>query len=236
MYLTESPDEHLVWHEASIYIKPIPEYLLDFEFWDQELCHNKALYRSACGLLMSYSWLIRHRSDIRIAHDTGLLPASITYEEWTDFMIEFASHTNALRLADCRYGYGELRLSRLSSLYRVGVGSRTLRSLVDGFMPRSTRYTTFFRRNFAWILVVLVYISVVLSAMQVALATERYSESDHFQRFSASAALLSLVFVIGVATVIFIVWLTLFWFHLVSTLRYCNRVALRERNKAVSLS
>lgn len=33
IYLTESPDEHLVWHETCIFIKPLPEYLLDYEFW-----------------------------------------------------------------------------------------------------------------------------------------------------------------------------------------------------------
>ncbi|KAH7038399.1 uncharacterized protein B0I36DRAFT_316107 [Microdochium trichocladiopsis] len=30
--ITERLDEHLVWHEKSIFIKPLPKYLLSYEF------------------------------------------------------------------------------------------------------------------------------------------------------------------------------------------------------------
>lgn len=44
--ITEYPDEHLVWHDAYICIKPLPEYLFDYEFWEEELCKTEALHKA----------------------------------------------------------------------------------------------------------------------------------------------------------------------------------------------
>ncbi|KAJ3454429.1 hypothetical protein MRS44_018323 [Fusarium solani] len=234
IHLTESTDEHLVWHETCIFIKPIPEYLLDYEFWEQELCADEALHKSACGLLLSYAWLVCYRSDLRIAVEAGLLPANIDWNAWTAFMMDFTSHidTSTLCQVDSRYGYSELRLSRLNTLYRFGTAGFSLRSVVYGFMSGSTRYTTFFERNFGWILAVFVYMSVVLSAMQVALATERFGDDIRFQQFSYGMALLSMAFVLAAVAIMLLVWLTLFWFHLLSTAQYCKRVAAQRRARS----
>ncbi|KAG8664586.1 uncharacterized protein FPOAC1_013366 [Fusarium poae] len=86
IYLTETPDEHLVWHDASIFIKPMPDYLLDYEFWEQELCNDTSLYGSAYGLLVSYAWLVRHKSDLRVAIEAGLLPVDIHWNDWVTFV------------------------------------------------------------------------------------------------------------------------------------------------------
>jgi hypothetical protein len=53
--ITEDPDEHLVWLEAPIFIKPLPDYLLDYEYWRDNLCTDEELCKSACGLLLSYA-------------------------------------------------------------------------------------------------------------------------------------------------------------------------------------
>ncbi|RSL80948.1 hypothetical protein CEP52_017300 [Fusarium oligoseptatum] len=207
IHLTESTDEHLVWHETCIFIKPIPEYLLDYEFWDQELCADEALHKSACGLLLSYAWLVCYKSDLRIAGEAGLLPANIDWNAWTAFMMDFTSHidTSTICQVDSRYSYSELRLSRLNTLYRFGAAGFSLRNVVYGFMSGSTRYTTFFERNFGWILAVFVYMSVVLSAMQVALATERFGDDIRFQQFSYGMALLSMAFVLAAVAIMFLV-------------------------------
>ncbi|KAL9564494.1 hypothetical protein ACKAV7_010946 [Fusarium commune] len=180
IYLTEIPDEHLVWHDASIFIKPIPAYLLDYEFWEQELCDNIALYKSAYGLLVSYVWPVRHKSDLRIASGAGLLPANIGWNDWVAFATDLSVHLDSIILyeANRRYRYGELRLSRLNTLYRLGLAGFSLRNTVHCFMSGSTRYINFFERNFGWILAVFVYVTVVLSAMQVALATEKFKDHE----------------------------------------------------------
>ncbi|KAH7231150.1 hypothetical protein BKA59DRAFT_488857 [Fusarium tricinctum] len=227
IYPTETPDEHLVWHDASIFIKPMPDYLLDYEFWEQELCNDASLYGSAYGLLVSYVWLVRHKSDLRVASGAGLLPADIDWNDWVTFVTDLNVRLDSTTLCEVnrRYRYGELRLSRLNTLYRLGLAGFSFRNVVHGFMSGSTRYTTFFERNFGWILAVFVYITVVLSAMQVALATDRFSNSDHFQQFSYGLALLSIAFVLAAVVVILFVWWSLFWFHLLSTMQYCKQAA-----------
>ncbi|KAK7582825.1 hypothetical protein V3481_012123 [Fusarium oxysporum f. sp. vasinfectum] len=234
IYLTENPDEHLVWHDASIFIKPMPVYLLDYEFWEQDLCNDIALYGSAYGLLVSYVWLVRHPSDLRVASGAGLLPADIDWNDWVVFVTHLNVRLDSTMLCnvDRRYRYGELRLSRLNTLYRLGLAGFSLRNVVYGFMSGSVRYTTFFERNFGWILAVFVYITVVLSAMQVALATDRFSNSANFQQFSYGLALLSIAFVLAAVVIILFVWWSLFWFHLLSTMQYCKQAASQRKQRS----
>lgn len=236
IYPTENPDEHLVWHDASIFIKPLPEYLLDYDFWEQELCSDEALYESAYGLLMSYVWLVRHKSDLRVAIETGLLPEGISWSNWEAFVTDLnigPENTTSSQI-NRRYRYGELRLSRLNTLHRLGLAGLSLRNLVYGYMSASMRYTTFFERNFSWILGVFVYITVVLSAMQVALATDRFGSSVSFQQFCYGIAVLSMAFVFAATAVMLFVWWSLFWFHLLSTRRYYKKVASQRRQGSSS--
>ncbi|CAG2009883.1 unnamed protein product [Fusarium graminearum] len=164
IYLTEAPDEHL----------------------EQELCNDAALYGSAYGLLVSYAWLVRHKSDLRIAIGAGLLPVDIHWNDWVVFVADLNIRLDSIALYEVnhRYRYGELRLSRLNSLYHLGLAGLSFHNTVYGFMSGSVRYTTFFERNFGWMLAVFVYVTVILSAMQVALATNKFGSNGPFQQFS----------------------------------------------------
>lgn len=174
IFITEDPHEHLVWIESRIFPKPLPEYLLSADFWTDHLCGNEALFKFACGLWMSYSWLIRYQSDIILAKDLGLLPKFVEWVGWTTFIGDFLSHVNpdSLELVSDRYKYGELRLARLNKLYRVK--SPRLSNMVHGYMSSPTWYQDYFSKNFAWLLAVFVYVTVILSAMQVCLATAQF--------------------------------------------------------------
>ncbi|KAI8631125.1 hypothetical protein F5Y19DRAFT_425138 [Xylariaceae sp. FL1651] len=234
IFPSESPDEHLVWHDTIIYIKPIPDYLLDYEFWEKHLCDDEVLYRSAYGLLLSYTWLICYKSDHRIAVDHGLLPADIPYDAWNAFALDLGKYDggpSSLHQVSARYQYGELRLSRLNHLYRLGAAGLLMWNLVFGFTSRSTRYPAFFQRNFGWVVAVFGYFTVLLSAMQVALATERFRSDTAFQNFSYGIAILSVAFVLVAAAIMLLVWSFMFWFHLLSTIRYLRRV---ESQRAVT--
>ncbi|KAI0155132.1 hypothetical protein GGR57DRAFT_88700 [Xylariaceae sp. FL1272] len=217
--LTESPDEHLVWHDTSIWIKPVPEFLLDYTFWERELCCDEALFKSAYGLLISYTWLICYKSDHRIAQNSGILPPDINYESWANFVSELlvSGGLSVTRRMNKRYIYGELRLSRLNHLYRLGAAGFSLRNLVFGFASASTRFPTFFQRNFGWILAVFVYFSVFLSALQVALATERLGTNNAFQSFAFGIAILAIAFVLVAIAMVLLVWCSLFSFHFLSS-------------------
>lgn len=230
IYVTESPDEHLVWHDASVFIKPLPEYLLEYDFWEQNLCHDEALYKSASGLLLSYSWLVKYKSDLRIAVETGLLPP-IEWSSWVSFIMDFTDNigTTINDQVDRRYHYGDIRLSRLNHLYRFGMAGFSSRNVVFGYMSGSTRYTSFFERNFGWILGVFFYITVILSAMQVALATDKFAGDIQFQQFSYGISLLSIAFVLAAVGAMFLMWASLFWFHLFSTSQYHKKVASQRK-------
>ncbi|QYT02081.1 hypothetical protein H0G86_009087 [Trichoderma simmonsii] len=86
----ENPRFHLVRQEKSIFIKPIPVCLLNYDFWTQYLAsdlhiptgtlHESDCYRAnVLGFLRSYSHLIQHQSDLRIAKEHGLIPEDITW-------------------------------------------------------------------------------------------------------------------------------------------------------------
>ncbi|PYH69625.1 uncharacterized protein BO88DRAFT_404637 [Aspergillus vadensis CBS 113365] len=248
--LTESPDEHLVWSPGQILIKPVPEYLLDHEFWVRELCPHRELHAAACGLLLSYAWLITGLIDFQLAKDERILPCDVTWDAWTLLIRQFLEwvdnendddrcstslHTEMdyvsqprPAIINKRYEFGELRLSRLNSLYRLAPVTFSIRNLVFGFLPSSTWYQEFFERNFSWILAVLVYMSVLLSAMQVGLATEALQGNQQFQRVCVVFTLASIFFTVVLVWIMLMLWILLFFYHLGFTMMY-NRQMQRER-------
>jgi hypothetical protein len=101
--------------------------------------------------------------------------------------------------------------------------------LVYGFMSSSTWYGAFLERNFGWILAVFIYVTVVLSAMQVGLATDRLQGSIQFQNLSYGIALTSIAVVLAAVVSVLCVWLGLFWYHLLSTMHYAKKAELERR-------
>jgi hypothetical protein len=231
--ITENPDEHLVWFEDQIFVKPLPGFLLDWESWNNHLCSDPDLHEAGCGLLLSYAWLVRHKSDLDIATETGLLSKDIKWSGWVDFVDAFLANINCETLSGVnqRYKYGELRLSRLNAIYRFFPPTYSFRNLVGGYQCRSTWYQAFFDRHFKWMLAVFAMLSIVLSALQVGLATTTLQENGLFQRTSYGFTVTSLVAVAAGFTVVFSVWLNLFWYHLLAT--WLNDREVRRQRSAV---
>src|SRR5438045_2629062 len=69
--ITERADLHLVWHDSRLFLKPLPEYLMEYTIWKEIFCQDRTLYEEANGFLLSYMWLVCHKSDLKIAHDNG---------------------------------------------------------------------------------------------------------------------------------------------------------------------
>lgn len=197
--LTERPDLHLVWYKSRIYIKPLPTFLLDHAFFTANLCEDKtlseessSLHASACGLLLSYTSLVRHESDFTIATSMRLLPPDMTWERWTALAREVYTAVGD-KTINKRYLYGELRMTRLNLLYRVlMINSR-------GFHHGYTQYASFFRQNFGWLLLAFAYVTVVLAAMQTVLTSALAQENYDIHKVSywfGVAVLLTVVVVI----------------------------------------
>jgi hypothetical protein len=214
--ITEDPDEHLIWFEAQIFIKPLPDFLLDYNYWRDNLCSDEELHKSACGLLLSYAWLVRHKSDLNIAKESGLLPRNMEWTNWVEFLEGFLQNIDPSTLSQVnqRYKYGELRLSRLNTIYRVIPSAYSLRTFVRGYRSGSTWYNAFFGHHFKWMLAVFAILSVFLSALQVGLATPTLQDNRAFQRVSSRFALGAMIFAIASVALVFFVWVSLFWYHL----------------------
>ncbi|KAH4194134.1 hypothetical protein HBH42_093340 [Parastagonospora nodorum] len=183
--ITECTDEHLVWYKNNIFIKPMPGYLLDYKHWKEFLCPDEQLFASATGLLLSYVWLVASNTDFAIATEERIFPPAVTWEVWRNIVHDMLRKMDTVvAQADRRYQYGELRLSRLNTLYRFNIATFSSRNFVHGFMSTPTWYTQFFETNFSWILAAFIYFTVILSAMQVGLATSQLQENMQFHNLS----------------------------------------------------
>ena len=226
IYITERPEEHIVWREDSVFVKALPDYILCHEFWTTSICPHADLYSSALGLLWSYTWLVRSKPDLKIAHEMGLVPLDIDWASWSRFVQDILDGDQNQIWCDVslRYTYGELRLSRLNTLYRLGFAGLSLGNVVRGYMKGSHRYSTLFERNFGWLLSVFVYITVVLSGMQVALATGWFADDYGFQGLCYVVAIAAIALVPAVMLVMFLVWAGLFFYYVLSTILYHKKV------------
>lgn len=233
--ITEDPDEHLVWFETRIFIKPLPDFLLVYDYWNDNLCSDLELRKSACGFLLSYAWLVSYKSDLDIAKECGLLSKDIEWANWVEFLDAFLDNINLETLGDVnkRYKYGELRLSRLNSIYRLAPPAYSFRNFIRGYKSGSTWHEAFFQRHFKWILAAFALLTVLLSALQVGLATTRLQGYATFQTASYGFATASLVAIVAGVVLLFFVWLVLFFYHLLSAWTN-NREVDRRRSRSVS--
>ena len=227
---TQQMDLHLLRFSNKLLLKPLPEYMLDASFWEQHLCDDsdKELYESATGWLLSYVWLVTSPLDLKLAHEDGLLPAAITWPWWKAFVADLVNtiDINTPHKVNKRYHFGDLRLSRINAIYRTRFFTT---HFVRGYLYGYNRYVVFFERNFSWILILFVFFSLVLSAMQVGAALDELSGSGVFIKGSYGVVVLSMVSVAVVLGVVGVFFVGVFLFNMVSAIRHA---ASEERKRA----
>jgi len=219
--LTEQADLHLLWLDDKIFIKPLPAWLLDQDFF-----HTRAssALPAALGFLKSYVCLISCESDFILARHLHLIPSDLTWTGWLDIIQDLLSDSlNSKQDVAPRYQYGELRLSRINLIYRLDLRFR-FQHFYRGYHYSSQTYQSFLNRNFGWLLVVFVYFTILLTAMQVGLATNQLKDNLPFSTACYGFSVFSLVFplltilygaVLSIVLVIFNVAVTLL--HVKST-------------------
>ena len=233
--ITEQVDLHLVRQESRIFVKPMPDFLLSSEFWQLYLCKDRELFECAQGFLVSYLWLVCSKSDLRMAQREDLLSSEITWDRWRRFSraLLAAIDIDGLQDVNKRYHYGELRLSRLNWIYRLFSSERTLTSVIRGYMYGYNQYSDVLQRNFAWVLVAAVYVTIVLTAMQVGLATDKLGRSDMFQNASYGFTVFSILAPLIILAVITINLLGLSIFNIGATVALKNETQ-RARERIVA--
>jgi len=228
---TQQQDLHLLKFSNKLMIKPLPEWILCADFWSKHLCGDVELHQSACGFLLSYVWLITTPLDLKIAHDLALLPSFITWHWWKDFVRDFLApgnvDINTLEHVNKRYQFGDLRLGRINSTYRI----RFFYShFVRGYLYGYNRYVVFFQRNFSWILIVFVFFSLVLSAMQVGTGLKELEDNHAFLKASYVFVVFSIVSVVAVLGAVGIIFIIIFLFNMVAAINHAkNEQSARKK-------
>lgn len=191
-------DLHLVWDkDGKIFLKPIPRFLLDPDFWQNNLncpygcmCPGSSapwcmdgLRKVALGFLYTYACLISSETDFFLANEKRLLPrkaldATIEWEEWKSLARGLLNGYDPDNVHP-RFLRAELRLSRINTINRF-----TRFPPFQSYLRGWNNYSTFYRDNLAWMAGTAVFVAVVLAAMQVGLATERLQRDANFQSAS----------------------------------------------------
>lgn len=197
--ITERMEMHLVWRTGQLFLKPIPRFILAARFWKEPLpvsdnpyhhesdeYRDERLRRCARGFLFTYVAMLSHESDFYIAKEKHLIPGEIEWPDWRQFSGEIISSYDSLRV-DPRFRYGELRLGRLNKIYFFW------QTPLTKHMSSWNQYSSFWRDNFGLLAASTVYLVVVLTALQVGLATKALEKNDSFQRVSYGFAVFSLL-------------------------------------------
>lgn len=220
-------DMHLFWtNEGRLFVKPVPRFLLSPAFCQSNLqcppgctCQDppantcRAIPRRvALGFLYTYACLISSETDFHLANEKRLLPRKdhdepIAWAHWKALARELLhTHEHDPAMIHPRFQRAELRLSRLNTLSRL----TTLRS----YTRSRHSYGSFFRDNLAWMAAATVFVAVVLTAMQVGLATDRLQGDAAFQQASYGFTVFAILAPIGVFVLVMLRAL----FHLVRDL------------------
>ena len=171
--VTDQMDMHLVTHMNVVYVKPLPEYLLNFRVWSQHISQSERTRDRAYFMLSCYTnHLLISKSDFRIAHANGLIPDDISWAEW----VALARNKRFRDLSGySRSSYGEFSLARLNWICRL--------TRLEIYHPQDGR---------GWAIGVAIYITIVLT-MQVGLEVPRLSENFNFQRASYGFTVFSII-------------------------------------------
>ncbi|KAI1469024.1 uncharacterized protein F4812DRAFT_354601 [Daldinia caldariorum] len=191
--LTKALDMHLIWDTGKIFIKPLPRYLLEDACWgigglSQEIRKN------AVGFLYTYACLITHPEDFRIALEKNLLPKDDAGNDpkWASWRA-FATEVLRIDISEDvhqRFRRGELRLDRLNWIYALkDLPFPSIRLYNSPWQ----NYTDFVTSNLSWVTATTVYIAVVLTAMQVGLATDALKDNATFHRASYGFTVFSIL-------------------------------------------
>ncbi|PGH21533.1 hypothetical protein AJ80_03201 [Polytolypa hystricis UAMH7299] len=225
--ITEQADLHLLKFSNKLLVKPLPRYILDHQFWREYICGSTDLHKSACGLLLSYIWLICSPVDMRIAHDTGLLPKTLDWKFWKPFVTDVLTHidANALNQVNQRYHFGELRLGRVNTIYRARF---LFTHFIRGYLYGYNRYSIWFERNFSWLLGVFVYLSVILSAMQVATSVPPLDEHPTFQKVEYGFVIFSIVLVVAFLVLVALVCTWIFVYNMFKAILHYRSMRLER--------
>lgn len=134
---------------------------------------------------------------------------------WKLFVSQILEDPDILHHIHKRFLYGELRLDRLNKIYRFARFD-----FLRGYLQEYHDYADFFGSNLAWVASAIVYVAIILTAMQVGLATEKLNGNGPFQSASYGFAVFAILGPLAVLSLIALVFLAVFVGNWVATRRF----------------
>jgi hypothetical protein len=230
---TEQADLHLLYHSDILYVKPLPAYLLCPKAWTLHLNQSPTLHANAAGFLLSYVWLLRSPLDFTLAGKKHLIPSNLEWADWKTLVSEFLKNidANSLDQVNKRYHFGELRLGRINTIYRINPAF-FFTHFVRGYLYGYNRYVVFFQRNVGWVLVVFVWFSLILSAMQVGFTVPGLQGNRGFDKASYGFVIFSIVMVAALLAFVGGLFIAVFVYNMFAAISHARKMARTRANLA----
>lgn len=193
--IAEELDLHLVWAKSRIFIKPLPDFLLNYDFWETNISCDPQLHRAACGLLYSYCGLIRFGHDLRVAQESRLINENLDYRAWSDFARTILPNLNPKdsNIMDKRFQYGELRLNRLDTIYRYSPYKFSISSILQGFPHALTESYVPYMDQYNNAVSAFGIIVIILSAFNLSLSAHSNSPDHDLQQAAYGFSIFAMI-------------------------------------------
>ncbi|KAJ5736418.1 uncharacterized protein N7483_001543 [Penicillium malachiteum] len=243
LVVTEDPELHLIWHKKTIWIKPLPLWLLDTEFWKKHLPKTGVTNEKgsvgcarldATGFIRSYTRLIRYESDFLLAQEKNMISKDrISFADFQRLTMPFRDKGDDE--VSQRYHYGQIRLSRLNWAIRLfQPSSRRYHGILGRIYYQQLYWDTsaFVQASIAPFVFIFGTLSVTLSAMQVALAVEANTQNE-WDGFSWTSWVFSIA-VLVVVTILVVVLALIAVTVLLAQLRWGRRHSKLGTTKAMA--
>jgi len=193
--IAEELDLHLVWAKSRIFIKPLPDFLLNYDFWEAYISCEPQLHRAAYGLLYSYCGLIRFGHDLHVAQECHLVNANLDHRAWTEFARTILPNLNSndSNTMDTRFQYGELRLNRLDTIYRYSPYKFSVSGILQGFPHALTESYVPYMDLYNNAVSAFGVIVIILSAFNLSLSAQSKSPDLDLQQAAYGFALFAMI-------------------------------------------
>ncbi|KAF1344768.1 hypothetical protein BDV97DRAFT_61730 [Delphinella strobiligena] len=256
---TARTDMHLIPTSSWLYLKPMPRFLLDPHFckdrlqcvdeascksssspeprrsrlyFESQRCGRCRARRCATGFLLSYAALVSHESDFFISQHHHLLPQEMTWPRWKTFLQQLFADPYIYERIDPRFDYGELELSRLHSIsrYHSIIGIMTLHAPITSIRGYNHGYNLY---SEPLVVSITVYVALVLTAMQVGVATNQLKDNNTFHAASYGFAVLSIIAPLVIAAILYATFITFTGFSLLALSALNSSVAMMREWKGI---
>jgi hypothetical protein len=193
--IAEQLDLHLVWAKSRIFITPLPDFLLNYDFWEANISGEPQLHQAACGLLYSYCGLIRFGHDLQVAKEYHLVNPDLDYRAWTEFARTVLPNLNPKdsNIMDRRFQYGELRLNRLDIIYRYSPYKFSVSGILQGFPHALTESYVPYMDQYNNAVSAFGVIVIVLSAFNLSLSAHSKNPDPDLQQAAYGFAIFAMI-------------------------------------------